>query len=160
MLHQGYKPMNKPLKILLFLILFINTSIFSATLQPMSKNQLTRAVVDKTLVSIGTDNLNGKTISNTFSMYLSPNGTIFGYMQHKPPGLPQIDIGAYTITTLGVLNIRWNKWDHHKLLHACLFETANAYLAIGCQNNVFHTLFMKSNVKSGNQLPKHPSTKS
>lgn len=124
---------------------------FAGTLHSLTAKQLKRHFINKTFVSVPIDNLNGKTIHNTFSMYLDGKGTIFGTMSLKPKNEPRKDQGKYSISKKGVLFITWDNWDGKKKLAAEIYNTKNAYLAIG-RNHVFHTIFMKSSVKNGNQL--------
>jgi hypothetical protein len=124
---------------------------FSATLASMSKDQVQQALINKTTISIATDNLNGKTIYNTFSEFLDSKGNILGKMSLKPANEPQTDKGVYSIKDDGTLLITWQHWDGGKQLCAHFFETKNAYIAIDCAN-VFHTVFMKDAIKPGNHL--------
>ncbi len=117
----------------------------------MSKSQVQQAFVNKTFTSIATDNLNGRTINNTFSMYLDSKGNIWGKMSQKPANEPQTDQGVYTIKSDGSMNITWHHWDNKKELHALYFETKNAYVAVG-KDQMFHTVFMKEAIQSGNHL--------
>lgn len=124
---------------------------FAASLNSMDKNQVKQVFINKTFISIATDNLNGKTINNTFSMFLDDKGNIIGKMSSKPANQPQTDKGVYSIKEDGTLMITWQHWDEAKELCALFFETANAYIAMEC-NNVFHTAFMKEDIKQGNHL--------
>ena len=148
-----YFKLNK-LKMILFLVFFLMTELcFGATLKSMSKNEIKELLLNKTLVSIATDNLNCQTIQNTFSLYLDNKGNSFGKMEHKPSNEPQTDTGVYSISKDGTLYLTWQHWDGAKKLCAHFFNTQNAYLAIDCEN-VFHTVFMKETVRSGNHLKK------
>ncbi len=117
----------------------------------MNKKQVEEAFINKTSLSIATDNLNGQTIDNTFSMFLDNQGNIFGKMSKKPENEPQYDQGIYTIGNDGSLTITWHHWDGAKKLCAQFFNTQNAYIALDC-DNIFHTVFMKDSIQSGNQL--------
>ena len=127
------------------------SSIFGAFLNSMTKDQIKQAFVNKTMVSIPVDNLNGRTIENTFSMFLDDQGNILGRMAQKPENEPQTDKGVYSIARDGSLYITWQHWDGAKKLCAHFFETQNAYIAIDCANT-FHTVFMKEAIQSGNRL--------
>ena len=117
----------------------------------MTKEQVTQAFVNKTLISIPTDNPNGKTINNTFSMYMDDKGNIYGKMSRKPANEPKTDKGIYIIENDGTVTITWNHWNKKEKLYAQFFATKNAYLAIG-RDNVFHTVFMKEAILPGNKL--------
>jgi hypothetical protein len=140
-------------KLSLFTGMFLTFSSFcsAATLTSLDKDQVTKLMNDNTFVSIATDNLNGKTIENTFSMYVDGKGNILGKMSHKPKNEPKTDKGVYSIKEDGTIFFTWQHWDGAKELCAHIYETKNAYLAIGC-DEVFHTAFMKESVKSGNHL--------
>jgi len=132
------------------LLLFSVISV-GATLHSMNKAQIEQAFINKTVVSIATDNLNGHTINNTFSMFLDGKGNVFGKMSVKPDNEPQTDQGIYSIKNDGTLYITWQHWDGAKKLCGHMFNANNAYIAVDCAD-VFHTVFMKENVQSGNQL--------
>ncbi len=131
--------------------IFLNSCLFGATLKSIGKKQVEEAFINKTAVSIPTDNLNGKTIENTFSMFLDTQGQIFGTMSQKPENEPQTDQGVYRIANDGSMYITWNHWDGAKKICARFFETQNAIISIDC-DNIFHTVFMKESIQSGNQL--------
>lgn len=127
------------------------SSISASTLQSMTKVQVKRAFINKTLVSIATDNLNGKTINNTFTVYMDDKGSIYGKMSVKPDNEPKTDKGIYTLENDGTVTITWDHWDRKEKLSAQFFETKNAYLAIS-RDNVFHTAYMKELILPGNKV--------
>jgi len=143
--------MRKFIAISLTTILVGGTSCFALTLNSLNKEQFIKAFVNKTSVSIATDNLNGRTIENTFSMFLDDKGNVIGKMSHKPADEPQTDKGSYLIDEDGTAYMTWQHWDGGKKLCFHAFDTANAYVNVDC-DNVFHTVFMKDAVKSGNHL--------
>ncbi|MFZ4076663.1 MAG: hypothetical protein ACOYKA_01635 [Legionellaceae bacterium] len=127
------------------------SSSFAVTLNSLNKEQFIEAFVNKTSVSIATDNLNGRTIENTFSMFLDDKGHVLGKMSHKPAHEPQIDTGRYTLDEDGTVYMTWQHWDGGKKLCFHAFDTANAYVNVDC-DHVFHTAFMKEAIKPGNLL--------
>ena len=143
--------MRKSVVIIFVALVSINSLSFSATLSSLNRDQFIKAFVNKTSISIATDNLNGRTIENTFSMYLDNKGNIIGKMSHKPVNEPQTDNGVYSIDEDGTAYITWQHWDGAKKLCFHAFNTNNAYINVGC-DNVFHTAFMKEAIKSGNHL--------
>jgi hypothetical protein len=136
---------------LLAAIIGANSLAYGATLKSLNKDKMEQAIVNKTLVSIGTDNLNGKTIDNTFSMYVDDKGNIFGKMGQKPADEPQNDQGICVFNEDGSFSITWEHWDGAKQISGYFFETENAYISIDDQN-VFHTVFMKESITTGNHL--------
>lgn len=143
--------MKKITAAIIFTISFASSLSFGATLQSMSKQQIKQSILNKTFTSIATDNLNGRTIDNTFSMYLDNHGNIWGKMAHKPTNEPIADKGLYSIQNDGTVFITWQHWDGGKKLCAHLYNTKNAYISIDCAG-VFHTVFMKEATHSGNNL--------
>ncbi len=144
--------MKKAVQKILGMALITMTSVsFAATLTSLNKTQVEQAFVGKTLVSIPTDNLNGKTINNTFSMFMDNHGHIWGSMSQKPVDEPRADEGVYSIKQDGTVYMTWNHWDGAKQLCFHSFATANAYLNVGC-DQVFHTAFMKADVVQGDHL--------
>jgi len=128
-----------------------NPAIFAIALHPLNKTKCKKVFLNRTFTSIATDNLNGLTIDNTFSMFLDDRGHIFGKMSHKPKNEPQTDTGVYTLTNDGTFYITWKHWDGAKELCGHIFDTKNAYISVDC-NNVFHTVFMKEASQIGNKL--------
>lgn len=135
------------------LALLLSSYSYSDSITSLDKTQLQAAVINKTFSSIAIDNLNGKTINNTFSMYMDKHGNILGKMSVKPANLPQYDQGTYTIDQDGTFYITWQHWDERKKICGHLFETKNAYISIDC-DNVFHTVFMKDDISLGNKISK------
>lgn len=134
-----------------FMIVTLPSYTMAATLHSMTKEQVQKTFINKTLVSISTDNLNGKTINNTFIMYMDDKGKIYGEMSHKPKDEPQSDNGVYTLENDGTISITWNHWDKHEKLYAQFYEMKNAYLAVS-SDGVFHTVFMKEAILPGKHL--------
>lgn len=145
--------MEKSIGAICTILIIFSSPSFCATLNSLNKDEFINAFVNKTSVSIATDNLNGHTIDNTFSMYLDDKGNIVGRMSRKPSNEPQIDKGTYSIDDDGTAFITWQHWDSAKKLCFHAFNTDNAYINVGC-DNVFHTVFMKDAIKSGNHLKK------
>lgn len=142
----------KKIFITIFSVLItLNSVSFSATLNSLNRNQFIKAFVNKTSISIATDNLNGQTIQNTFSMYLDAKGNIIGKMSQKPKNEPQTDHGVYSIDADGTAYITWLHWDAAKKLCFHAFNTKNAYINVDC-DGVFHTVFMKDTIKNGKHL--------
>ena len=143
---------KKTKKIILFCAFTtLSTLCFGATLNSMTKMQVENAFLNKTLISIPTDNLNRKTINNTFSMFMDRKGHVLGKMSLRPFNEPQIDHGIYTIKNNGNVYITWQHWDFKKKLCAQFFETKNAYIAVDC-TGIFHTVYMKASMQSGDHL--------
>lgn len=138
--------------IILFCALALVSSLsFAASLTSMSKEEVKQVLVDHTATSIPIDNLDGKDIVNTFSMYVAENGKVFGKMSKKPKNDPQTDEGIYTIKDDGTVYVTWKNWDGAKQLCFNIYSTQNAYMTIDC-SHVLHTVFMKSAVIAGNHL--------
>lgn len=138
-------------KFFVIALFFLTSTSFAAQLNALTKQQFIKAFVNKTATSIATDNLNGETIDNTFSMFLDDKGNAVGKMSHKPANEPQMDTGVYSIDEDGTAYITWKHWDGAQKLCFHAFDTINAYINVGC-DNVFHTAFMKDAIKTGNHL--------
>jgi hypothetical protein len=143
--------MKKQAALSIFLLGLASSFAYAVTLHSLNGAQFKQAFIDKTITSVATDNLNGRTIDNTFSMFMDDNGHIWGKMSHKPDNEPQIDKGTYTVEPDGTFYITWQHWDGSKKLCGHIFDTQNAYTSVDC-NSVFHTAFMKENIKPGNVL--------
>lgn len=132
-------------------MLAISTPVFSATLESLSKEQLVKAFVNKTSVSISTDVYNGQIVPNTFSFYLDDKGNVKGQFGVKPKNGPQMDTGVYKIEEDGAMYVTWQHMYDGKKVCFRLFDTDNAYVSVDC-NNVFHTAYLKNAIKEGNQI--------
>lgn len=144
--------MKKTAAMIMFTALVATSSLsIGATLNSMNKSQIEQAFIHNTFTSIATDNLNGRTVDNSNSVYLDGHGNILGKMSQKPADEPQTDKGVYSIADDGALSITWQHWDGHKQLCFHIFNTQNAYIAVDCAN-VFHSAFMKAAIQAGNHL--------
>ena len=133
------------------ILLCTTTMCFAVTLHSMSKLQIEAAFFNKTYISIPVDNLDGKTVNDSNTIYLDGKGVVVGEMGIKPKHEPKIATGSYTISKDGAVYIQWKHWDFKKRLCFHLYETNNAYVSIDC-HNVFHSVFMKSARQLGNHI--------
>lgn len=131
--------------------LMISGVSFGKSLISMNQDQVKQAFVGKTSVSIPTDNLNGRDINNTFSVYLDNHGNLWGKMAQKPANQPQTDKGVYSIKSDGTVYLTWQHWDGAKKLCFHIYKTNNAFITIDCAN-VFHSVFLKDAISTGNHL--------
>jgi hypothetical protein len=136
---------------LLFSLTAMSTVSFGLTLHSMTPAQMSKAFVNMTATSVPAVNLNDKSINDTVTVYLDDKGHVFGSMAQKPPEGPQKDEGTYKIKPDGSMQITWQHWDHAKTFDAYFFDTKNAYVVID-NNKAFHTVFMKSQMQSGNHV--------
>ncbi len=144
--------MKKSTVVFLFTALVATSPVnFAATLNSMNKVQVENNLINKTLTSIGVDNLDGRTVNNSNSVFLDGHGHVFGEMGQKPTNEPQTDKGIYTIKNDGAIYITWEHWDNKKQLCFHIFNAKNAYISIDC-TNVFHSAFMKAAIQSGNHI--------
>lgn len=142
---------KKRIILAIFVLGLTSSFAYAAILHSINGTQFKHAFIGKTCTSIATDNLNGRTIDNTFSMFMDNNGNIMGKMSHKPDNESQTDKGTYTVKQDGTFYITWQHWDGGQKLCGRIFDTKNAYISADC-NNVFHTVFMKAAIESGNVL--------
>ena len=143
--------MKKTITLFSFITIITSSLCSAAVLHSLDKTQFEKTFVNKTFISIPIDNLNGRTIDNTFSIYLDNKGNVWGKMSHKPANEPQIDKGVYKVTNDGTFYIIWQHWDGAKKLCGHVFNTQNAYISVDCKN-VFHTVFMKETYQTGNHI--------
>ena len=129
----------------------LSPMLHAAVLYSLNKTQVKKHFVNRTLVSIGVDNLNGKTVNNSNSVFLDGHGMVYGKMGHKPQHQPQYDKGTYKISNNGTIFIKWKQWDDSKKLCFHVFEAKNAYITIDC-NGLYHSTFLKSDIETGNRL--------
>ena len=134
----------------IFSVLSATSSLsFGATLNSISQDQFKQAFVDKTYTSIST--AYGKETDNSVTVYMDENGKIQGKFTHKPANAPQTDQGVYSIKDDGLVCITWQHWFKGKEECVYAYNTQNAYIMVD-NNNIFHLVFMKSAIESGNHL--------
>lgn len=137
--------------ILFITMLAISLSVFPATLKSLDKEQFNKAFLNKTAVSVPIDVFNGKVMPKSFSYYLDDKGNVKGKFGVKPQNEPQTDEGVYTVEKDGTVYVTWKHWYGGKKICFRVFDSENAYLSLEC-NNVFHTAYLKNDIKEGNQL--------
>ncbi len=135
----------------LLMITAMSTASFGLTLHSMGKTELAKAFENKTATSISIVKLDNKMIQNTITVFLDGKGHISGVMAQKPNNEPQKDQGTYLIKPDGAMYITWQHWHHATPIQAYFFDTKNAYVVID-SNPVFHTVFLKSEMKTGDHL--------
>ena len=133
-------------------ICLLSTLSYANTLHSMNKSQVQALLNNHTLISAPTDNLDGKTDHDILFLYADGKGHLTGYRAQPLGHSPQNDQGTYNISTNGIMNFRWHHWGNKQLHHACIYELKNAYLVTSCDDNMFHTLFMKSQIRVGKHL--------
>ncbi len=143
--------MKKIITLLFVTLMAMTSASFAATLTSMNKAQVEQTFVDKTLTSVPSTRLNGVIVDNTFMVYLDAKGQIAGKFLNAPTDAPQTDTGTYKIADNGTMHVTWKHWEAPKEICVNFFDTHNAILAIGCDNE-FHTVFMKKMIKSGDHL--------
>jgi hypothetical protein len=137
--------------LLLITMLAISPLALCATLQSLNKKQLNDAFVNKTAVSINYDDFHGHPLGASFSYYLDGKGNIIGKLSQKPENEPQTDTGTYYLKADGTGYFTWKHWYGGKKICFRIFNTKNAYISVDCQNQ-FHTVYMKKDIQSGNQI--------
>lgn len=131
--------------------LAISSMATAATLNSISKDQIRQAFVNNTFTSVAVNHLNEASIDNTFTGYMNNAGKIWGMFSRKPKAAPQVDAGTYTIKDDGSLCLTWKHWWNGKEFCVYAYDTENAYIMVGT-NNKFHTVFLKSAIKSGKHI--------
>lgn len=139
-------------------VVFISTlvasqTVLSAGLESLNKQQLQAAIVNKTVVSIPSNvfSSHGQEVTQAFSFYLDDKGNMKGQFAAKPKNDPQSDVGTYKIDADGSVHTTWQHWYGGKTLCWHFYDAANAYIALEC-NKIFHTAYLKNEIKEGDQL--------
>ena len=83
----------------------MSETTLAATLESLNKEQVTKAFVNKTAVSIPADVFGGQVMSATSSYYLDDKGNVKGKLSIKPSNGPQTDTGVYSIDKNGDLYV-------------------------------------------------------
>lgn len=140
-------------KLVMVIAVFLSASQFSyaASLSSMNKSQASSTFTDKTITTLSAATLNGKVIQDSFSGYFGKDGKMNGKFSSKPADTPQADEGTWLTKSNGQVCFTWTHWNEGKERCVTLYKLNNAVLIIG-PDNVFETLIMNDNIKSGNQL--------
>lgn len=143
--------MQKPLALFSFLILSATNLSFATNLNSMTKSQMEKAFLDKTVTASSIEFVDGKPVPNTFSMYMDSHGNITAKLAEKPKNEQQMDKGHYIIKEDGTLTVQWENWDKGTELCFHIYDTKNAYVSITCTGE-FAMAYLKTSVQSNNHL--------
>lgn len=143
--------MRKPLVLFAFLILSVTNLSLAASLNSMTKTQMEKAFLEKTVTASSIEFVEGKPVPNTFSMYMGSHGNITAKLAEKPKNEQQMDKGYYIIKEDGTLRIQWENWDKGKELCFHIYDTKNAYVSITCAGE-FAMAYLKTSVQPDNHL--------
>lgn len=146
--------------------LLATTSLsYGASLNSLHKDQVKKALVDKTITTAPVNRLNDQVTQTPVVVYLDNNGNISGQFMNTMNSStttsmnnttnnmpsPQSDTGTYKLKNNGLLCITWKTWNKGNEFCVYTYETSNAYLFVD-DHHVFHTVAMKSDIQSGNQM--------
>lgn len=135
-------------------VLTLSSLCFGATLQSMSKDDVTNLLSDKTFTTIPVTTQNKKIVmGNEFMGYMDKNGKILGQFKKQPASEQRKDTGTWRVKDNGMLCITWAHWGDKKEFCMDLYDVGNMILFVNESGNV-ESGAMKDSFKSGNQLKK------
>lgn len=123
----------------------------ASNLKSMTKNEVNSAFTDKTFSTISAVTLDGKIISDSFTGYISKDGTMMGKLAKKSNGEPQDDKGTWQVKDDGMFCFKWEHWNNMKEKCITMYNLENAYLIVNAQNG-FETVVLKKDMVTGNQV--------
>ncbi len=137
---------------LIFFVLSLSSSLgYAATLQSMSKAEITQALEDKTIVTIPVVTLHGNLVSNTASIYFGKDGLLVGQFANKPDNDPQNDQGTWQAKANGQVCVNWKVWTNGKETCVYTYKLANGLIFINT-NHKFESMALSNNIQSGNKI--------
>lgn len=133
------------------LLLLVSPIALAATLDSMSKDDVTSTFSDKTFSTISAATLNGNVIDNKFTGYFSKDGKTTGKFDKKPDNGPQNDTGVWRVNDDGAMCFKWDHWDSNTERCVNLYKLQNGVLVVNTDNG-FETMILNKDMKSGNSL--------
>jgi hypothetical protein len=133
-------------------LLTISSVAFSASLQSLSKSQVTQEIQGKTVKTVPIVTVNDQLMDNTFTGYFDKNGQLVGQLAVKPDGVEQTDQGTWTVKNDGALCATWQHWNQGKSICVSVFKLKNGMLLVNQQTRKIETVILDDNIKDGNQI--------
>lgn len=124
---------------------------FATTLTSLKKEEIIKALSDKTITTIAAVHLNGQLIDNVFSGYLSKDGKFTGKFEKKPADAPQSDAGSWRASSDGLFCYKWDHWFENKEKCLSVYKVHNGLLFISPTVG-FESVVIDKNIQSGNTL--------
>lgn len=144
------KYMKKKSIILFAALISVCSLSFASSLKSMSKDQVMKALEDKTITTIPMAMLGDQLLQDSFIGYFGKEGKLIGKFETKPANEPQTDEGTWAVKSDGLACATWQHWNNTKPVCVYFYDTKNALLLVG--ENKLHSAVLKDNIKAGNQL--------
>ncbi len=125
---------------------------YSASMQSLDKEKVTKSFENHTLTTISTVTLNGKLAKNTFTGYFAKDGKMTGQLANKPDALPQGDKGTWKVKDNGELCVKWDHWESAKEVCMDIYETKNMLIFINVATGKFESAAVLEHFKEGDQM--------
>lgn len=146
--------MKKQMGFLLTSLLAFSSISLANPWQSMTKAEVEHAFVNKTWTTVGLTRINDKTMpGNTFTGHWDNKGYFYGKFSEPLKKGPQKDEGTYQVKANGEVCLKFSNWNEGKEFCDYIYQTKDAYVAVGVED-LLHTVILKEDVKSGNQMNK------
>lgn len=137
---------------LLAIMMAVSSVSYSATLQSLDKEKVTKLFENRTMTTISMITFNGKMVNNTFTGYLAKDGKITGQLAVKPDNASQGDKGVWSVKKDGVFCITWEHWQDAKENCLDVYQTKNMIIFVNVANGKFESAAPLEHFKEGDQM--------
>lgn len=129
--------------------LLIGVSAYAVgNLNPMTQDQLTQLIQDKTLTTIPLSTIDNHLVADRISIYFGKDGEAQGHLAKKDSKLPQNDTGKWEVKEDGALCISWKSWFKSKAFCDYAYDAKNSIIFLNGEG-AFVSLVLKSRISSG-----------
>lgn len=143
--------MKKNILIAIALLTFGCSYSYAATLQSLDKNQVTKALENKTITTVPLVTLHKHLVPNTVSVYFGKKGELSGQFANKPENDPQTDQGTWQVKDDGQVCVNWKEWTKNKPTCVYTYKLENSLVFINVDNK-FESMALLDKIQSGNQV--------
>lgn len=141
----------KKLSLICLLLSFGCSLSYATSLQSLDKNQVMKALENKTITTVPLVTLHGDLIPNTVTVYFGKDQKLVGQFANKPKNDPQNDVGTWQVKDDGQFCVDWKTWTNNRPTCVYTYKLSNSLVFINSSNK-FESMVMTDNIKSGNRI--------
>lgn len=129
-------------------LLSFSTISFGASLQSLTKDQVTQMLAGKSMTTIPLVTINDQLLpNNPVTISFNKEGKVNGQFANKPDSDPQTDQGTWKINANGTTCVTWQHWNQSKPICVNIYSTNNSIIFINQATNNFESMVLKSDIK-------------
>jgi hypothetical protein len=141
----------KKLALICLLLTFGCSLSYAESIQSLSKNEVLKALENKTITTVPLVTLHGKLVPNTVSVYFGKQEMLVGKFAEKPKNDPQNDQGTWQVKDDGQFCVSWKVWTNNRPICVYTYKLANSLVFINTDKK-FESMVLTDSIQSGNQL--------